>query len=442
MSEDLSAEMADFALYLPALSEKDAVHFTKKGAQGLNTVRPADLNFLNKNTRLWKYRWALASAGNFAYSSRSNIVTQRDPKSSFILGDSGGYQIGTGALKGTEKWKQYAREPNEIARLWMKSGIRDDLLRWLEVHCNLATTIDFPLWLRGDQGSPFHACSVESLTKLTLDTLHFIDAHRGRFGNCGFLNVLQGENDDEQNYRYEKVREFNFEGWAYGTNTNKANSLPLFVKRILLLRDENMLGAGREWLHILGQSRISWAVLLTAVQRSIRKTVSDRFNISFDSSSTSLWAGKYDMYADFPKLGENLIDWTIPRREFPNGHYAANHMTNDPFPAGSPLSSRFTVGDLNPVKGPMKPTFGKLSKLLIANHNTYVFIRGFIDANKAAFNGGAVPQEIADAVGVIADLFKTESWAGTLSDKGSILQRATRRPRVTGKANKVTGTPG
>ena len=220
MTEDLSAKIKNYALYLPAVSQS-YVEYTieKKDATAPRNLRPVDLNFLNSRSKLWTYKWCLASAGDLAYSDKSNAITQRDPKSSWVMGDSGGYQVGTGALRDTKGWSAFARKPDQIVRRWQKSRITDDILRWLDAHCDYAMTLDMPLWVKSParKKSPFHYCSVEQLTDMTVENLRYIDKHRGVVGNCKFLNVLQGNDENEEEYWYQRVREFEFEGWAFGT---------------------------------------------------------------------------------------------------------------------------------------------------------------------------------------------------------------------------------
>ena len=133
MTENLSAKINNYALYLPAVPTAFMEYVVKRDLNAPRNVRPLDLNFFNSRSKLWTYKYCLASAGHLAYSKKSNAITQRDPKSSFVLGDSGGYQVGTGALPDMKRWSAHARKTDEVSKLWYKSRIKitSDILRWL-----------------------------------------------------------------------------------------------------------------------------------------------------------------------------------------------------------------------------------------------------------------------------------------------------------------------
>lgn len=423
MTENLSAEIKNYALYLPATAPSYVEYaVAKRDPNAPRKVRPVDLNFLSSRSKLWTYQWCLASAGHLAYSNKANAITQRDPKSSWVMGDSGGYQVGTGALRDTKGWSAHARKPDQIVRLWQKSRITSDILRWLDAHCDYAMTLDMPLWVKSikQKSSPFHYCSVEQLTEMTVHNLRYIEKHRGVVGNCKFLNVLQGNTEAEENYWYRHVRDFEFEGWALGGMVSWRGGLRRVLKRILLLRDDGMLGGTRQWLHLLGTSQLIWAVALTAAQRGIQASTGSQFTVSYDSSTPFLWAGKYQQYPKSPRLTKNIKTWKFSSVKFPVGYAAATTNAKRRFPVGSPLSNLLTLGDMNPDTSPYAAhTFQTFSGHALGNHNVYVFLRAMIDANKKTFLDQSVPQELADMIGLIEKLFLCENWSSLLKKKGT-----------------------
>jgi hypothetical protein len=430
MTEDLSAQIKNYALYLPAVPTPFMEYVvTKRDPKAPRIARPIDLNFLNSHSKLWTYKYCLASAGHLAYSKKSNAITQRDPKSSWILGDSGGYQVGTGALPEMKKWSANVRKTAEISRLWQKAKtkINYDILRWLDANCDYAMTLDMPLWVKGDQfkETPFHNFSVKQLTDLTVDNLKYIDKHRGLVGNCKFLNVLQGNTEAEESFWYRQVRDFEFEGWALGGMVSWKGGLPRVLKRLLLLRDDGMLGGRRKWLHLLGCSQLIWSVALTAAQRSIQVNTSSEFTISFDTSTPFLWAGKFQQYPKPPQLTKDIRTWRFSNLKFPVGYAAATTNAKKPFPVGSSLSDLLTLGDMNPNKSKYAAqTFGTFSAHALANHNVYVYLRAIIDANKKVFTDKVAPQAIADMIGLIDELFSCEKWNSLLKRKEAKLETA------------------
>ena len=433
MTENLSARIRNYALYLPAVPA-NYMEYTieKRDVTAPQKLRAVDLNFLNPRSKLWTYKWCLASAGELAYSKKSNSITQRDPKSSWILGDSGGYQVGTGALRDTKGWSDFARKPDQIVQRWRKSRITHDILRWLDAHCDYAMTLDMPLWVKSTarKKSPFHYCSVEQLTDMTVENLRYIDKHRGAFGKCKFLNVLQGNDENEEEYWYQRVREFEFEGWAFGTKFKFESGIDRILKRILLLRDDGLLGGRRQLLHILGISQLTWAVALTAIQRGIQASTGSPFTVSFDSSTPFLWAGKFQTYPRPPQLTKDIRTWRFTSVPFPVGHAAATTDAKRRFPAGSPLSLLLTLGDMNPDKSAFSAqTFGRFSTPALGNHNAYVFIQSFIEANERAFEHVA-PQAIADMIGIIGKLFECEKWESLLKKEAPRLEATLRRSKL------------
>jgi hypothetical protein len=197
MREDLTTQIDNYALYLPALGQHYCEYVIGRSGTVSSGVRRVDLNFLNPNTRLWQYKWFLASAGYLAYSDKPNAITQRNPKSSWVMGDSGGYQVATGALKDLGGWSALSRDTDVIAGLWRRSDVKARVLNWLYAHCDYAMTLDMPLWVKLPKysQSPFHHCSLALLTELTVENLRYIGDRRGVIGKCRFLNVIQGNNE-------------------------------------------------------------------------------------------------------------------------------------------------------------------------------------------------------------------------------------------------------
>ena len=56
------------------------------------------------------------------------------------------------------------------------------------------------------------------------------------------------------------------------------------LKRIITPRDDELL-QDRDWIHFLGTSKLEWAVMLTSIQRQIRKHINPNITVSFDCAS-------------------------------------------------------------------------------------------------------------------------------------------------------------
>ena len=102
-----------------------------------------------------------------------------------------------------------------------------------------------------------------------------------------------------------------------GQNSSSKVAYDRILKRILLLRDDGMLGGRRQLLHILGISQLVWAVALTAVQRGIQASTGSPFTVSFDSSTPFLWAGKYQNYPKISAINERHSNVAIYERAIP-----------------------------------------------------------------------------------------------------------------------------
>jgi hypothetical protein len=81
----------------------------------------------------------------------------------------------------------------------------------------------------------------------------------------------------------------------------------LILKRLVALRYDNLLQEGiHDWMHFLGTSKLEWAVLLTVIQRAVRKYVNPAFTISFDCASPFLATANGQVYFEnvFPDNGK------------------------------------------------------------------------------------------------------------------------------------------
>jgi hypothetical protein len=71
----------------------------------------------------------------------------------------------------------------------------------------------------------------------------------------------------------------------------------LVLRRLVALRYDNLLEPGlHDWMHFLGTSKLEWAVLLTVIQRAVRKYVNPSFTISFDCASPFLATANGQVY--------------------------------------------------------------------------------------------------------------------------------------------------
>lgn len=130
----------------------------------------------------------LISAGhNYRFN---NFRKDLGASTAVVLGDSGGYQLISNAL--------------EYTNLIEDRGI---ILNWLENNCDIGVNLDI---------SP----SIKDMTfnealKLSYDNFKYF--HENQTGKIKLLNVIHGENKKELKKWYNKVKCFDFYGWAVGS---------------------------------------------------------------------------------------------------------------------------------------------------------------------------------------------------------------------------------
>ena len=312
--DDLTAKQKDYAVFLPAISGFYAT-FIGKQRDPVNGpyVDPArmpatlkdmeQMNWLNDQKSLFPYKWSLYSGGhaNLDLNKQDwseDMVRNRDPNT-LVLGDSGGFQIAKGLWEGD--WKANSGCPKAQKK-------REAVLKWLDNISNYCMTLDIPTWVIHDKKAS-KACQISTLQEAVDATKYnneYFMKHRKGKNNGGtkILNVLQGANHADADRWYDLMKDYcdpvkypdtHFDGWAMG-GQNMCD-VHLVLKRLVALRHDNLLQEGvHDWMHFLGTSKLEWAVLLTDIQRAIRKYVNPNFTISFDCASPFLATANGQVY--------------------------------------------------------------------------------------------------------------------------------------------------
>jgi len=360
LNKDLTASQNDYALFLPATSsfyasfigyQRHRYPYVQANRIPANFVNDVEsLNFLEPGAGLFNYKWCLYSAGHANLDLNKNddreslFRNRKRDGSSWVLGDSGGFQIGKGVWEG--EWKDPTGP--EVAALMAEAiakGIelvpqmdptgnpktdkngnpkytkvdhvklyqakldaaqkkREQVLNWMDTLMDYGMVLDIPAWVgRSPVGAKNSGVgSYEQAVEATkYNNEYFI---KNRNGNCKFLNVLQGENHAQADDWYDKMKHFcdpkiygdkAFNGWAMG-GQNMCD-VHLVLKRLVALRFDGLLEQGhQDWMHFLGTSKLEWALLLTDIQRAIRKYHNPNFTISFDCASPFLATANGQMY--------------------------------------------------------------------------------------------------------------------------------------------------
>jgi len=314
--DDLTAKQLDYAVFLPAISGFYATYIGKQRVE--NYVDPArmpqgltdmeQMNWLNSQKALFPYKWSLYSGGHANLDLTKDVpgedMVRKREAGTTILGDSGGFQIAKGLWEGD--WK--ANSGCAKAQ-----GKREAVLKWLDGVADYAMTLDIPTWIVNNPEACVKVGISTDPTQGHQDAInathynneYFIKHRKGvKEGGTKILNVLQGADHGAADEWYELMKGYcdpakypdrHFDGWAMG-GQNMCD-VHLILRRLVALRYDGFLQEGvHDWMHFLGTSKLEWAVLLTAIQRSIRKYVNPSFTISFDCASPFLATANGQVY--------------------------------------------------------------------------------------------------------------------------------------------------
>ena len=471
---DLKKSQRDYAVFLPAISTFYSTFIGRqRSSKYVDPTRvPAtlshgveSLNFFDPVKGIFYYPWALYSAGHAVLDLTKPAPKEamfhdrpRDGKS-WLLGDSGGFQIGKGVWEG--EW----RDPNgpevqarmaeciakgiEVIPLLDATGNprldkngnprttkidhvklyqaqidaaqlkRSQVLTWMDRLMDWGMVLDVPAWVcRSPAGVKATGISTyqEAVNATKYNNEYFI---KHRNGNCKFLNVLQGETHADAEDWYQQMKQYSdpklypnthFNGWSMG-GQNMCD-VHLVLKRLVALRFDGLLETGvHDWMHFLGTSKLEWAVMLTDIQRAVRKYHNPNFTISFDCASPFLananglvytytrmidrekWTYKMESSADDRKysqdtraFGDVLRDDKIVE-DFEDGPVSKLLKVND--------VCIYKPGDVNKNGKVSKTSWDSFSYALQMGHNVWAHINAVQRGNET-YDKGIIPNMLID----------------------------------------------
>ena len=390
---DLKQRNKDYAVFLPSISGFYQTFISKQHHEEfvpLNRI-PKEfengiegMNFLNKEQAYFYYPDALYSAGHAqlditkSYVEES-MVQQRNKADNFILGDSGGFQIGKGVIN--FDWQRFWEKQGDAGYVGTADKTRMSILNWLEFTADYSMVLDLPTW----SAAPINQARTGlkdfgDCLRATLFNNDFFLKHRQ--GKTKFLNVLQGGNNEDADTWYEAVKHYPFEGWAMGGNNMK--DADLMLRRLIKMRDEKLLEPGRDVIHFLGTSKLELACLLTAVQRNLREHVNPDMKITFDCASPFLATAYGQVYTQHVHRNNRfsyIMDKAIDDRRLAGSEVA--------WPWNSPVGERMTMGDvcyykpgdLNKLGKESRTSWDSFAYFLMMGHNVYQHIESVQRAN-------------------------------------------------------------
>ena len=449
--DNLTAKQLDYAVFLPAISGFYATFIGKQRdpvngpyvdparfPQGLTDME--QLNWLNSSKGLFPYKWSLYSGGhaNLDLTKQDwseDMVRNREP-GTFMLGDSGGFQIAKGLWEGD--WKANSGCPKAQKK-------REQVLAWLDGIADYGMILDIPTWVIHDKKASA-ACQITTLQEAVdatkFNNEYFMKNRKGKNnGGAKFLNVLQGDNHTSAEEWYQTMKVYcdpsvypntHFDGWAMG-GQNMCD-VHLVLKRLVALRYDNLLQEGvHDWMHFLGTSKLEWAVLLTVIQRAVRKYVNPNFTISFDCASPFLATANGQVYhhIDLPhdekwcyRMSPSVDDkkYSLDTRQY------SDVIVNDGYVKHfdeSPISQMLKIkdiciykpGDLNKIGKEGKTSWDSFSYALLMGHNVWTHIEAVQRANRE-FDAGFHPAMMRRSTGdyalfedIVEKIFATKDRA-------------------------------
>ena len=441
MKTNLTNEQKDYARFLPALSGFYATYVGKQRFdEYVETNRiPSNLkngveslNYINKDQGQFQYKWTLYSAGHAELdinkdAPKEDMVRNRDRNNSWILGDSGGFQIGKGVWEGD--WK----DPN-CPKAHKK---RDGVLRWMDEYMDYGMILDIPAWVsRSPAGQKATGITSyqEAVNATRINNDYFM---KNRSGACKFLNVLQGENHADADDWYDQMKDYcdpkkytdHFNGWSMG-GQNMCD-IHLVLKRLVALRYDGLLEKGiHDVMHFLGTSKLEWAVLLTDIQRAVRKYHNENFTVTFDCASPFLATANGQIYCELEtenrqkwvyRMVPSIDDKSLSQDTTPFGQAFVREGKHSSF-LDSPITAELMAkdiciygpGDLNKIGKEGKTSWDSFSYAIMMGHNVWMHINAVQEANRQ-YDKGVIPnmlvQEQFDRVlfrDVVEAIFATD----------------------------------
>ena len=479
--DNLTAKQNDYAVFLPAISgfygtfigrQRTSEYVDPKRFPQSLTDKLTDMeqmNWLNSTKALFPYKWSLYSAGHanldLTKVDPSEDMVRNREAGTFLLGDSGGFQIAKGLWEG--EW----RDPNsqevkdkmaamvalgiEVRPVLDKSGNpvitkgkpktvnidhaknyqalidaaqkkRDAVLKWLDGLSNYGMILDIPTWVVSDPHAS-SKCGIttheEAVAATKYNNEYFMQHRKGyKNGGTKFLNVLQGASHGEADEWYDTMKVYcdptvypdtHFNGWAMG-GQNMCD-VHLILRRLIAMKYDGLLQEGvHDWMHFLGTSKLEWAVLLTVIQRAVRKYANPQFTISFDCASPFLATANGQVYYEniFPHDGK----WSY--RMAPSADDKKYATDTRKWSTGviadgiydtwleSPISDMLTMrdiciykpGDVNKNGKEGKTSWDSFSYALLMGHNVWMHLTAVQEANRR-FDAGEHPAMMRRSTG-------------------------------------------
>lgn len=411
-----------YARFTPALNDKYAYFgadpATKHKARLPATIRPQDFDPFNEKSRLFYYPNVLYS-GIFGVSSDKNDVLRKNAGGYGLrIADSGGFS--------------FIANPKFSEVSW-----RAALLQWQEAYFDIGIVLDIPTRAIGVPGNGYD--SFDMCLHRTLDNLKFARDHQTSTRTC-LLSVYQGRNVDEAKSWLKAVEPYPLQGLAIAGDTRL--DIAFWVRNIIDMIDRGKFDHVRH-IHVLGTTQLTVAVLLTALQRALRKCTGREIAITFDSSLAFSIAQKYGRMSTYLKGGKNGL--TIGEHSMP--WYPGEFEPDAPFPYASPLADQCRMRDFLPRTVPAEPAMDHVGAQMLSNHTLCMDLWSIVQANRLVDMGqtsdkSPIAPSLRQAVRLIHEAFSgtdTGKHLRGLRDQQAALAIAAEPVERSGDSNAVFG---
>ena len=386
------------------------------------------------------------------------MVSQRNRANTFIITDSGGFQV----QQGTIEWYPEGHPRDTVATV----------LDWQEANADFVMALDFPTggisngnmlkhmraleaegvplrqWSNGSGLSrAYHACLEHTIR----NTVRMLNLRQQKGATTGFLSVLQGRNEEESRHWYEATHKLIQQSDGIAFAGTGRSDFSLMLARLMDMKRDGLLNRRLRHIHVLGTGTLMAGVLLTCLQRNLRlHTDAKEIQITYDTATPFQAANRYyEAFTHFYRDKEALqIPPGLQLGEAERDEHTLSlnewcwHRTRDLFEADRPRGglqrAESGVGDKAKVHdifyttkhGPHrkpKPTWP--GALLLTLHNVDVTVR----AQRAAINAylenrtDVLPLNVRSIAGLIDHAFNPARGASLLAASRGYSENSVRR---------------
>jgi hypothetical protein len=305
----------------------------------------ADLNYRfydDKFPEAFRHKYFLVTAGHF-YKQKGYRESLGLNNGSLVIGDSGGFQIASGAFKKFNPDKT----PTEI-------------FEWLEENSDLAVNLDVP---------PRMTMEGKFKESLALSKKHFDLFQKLQTGKTKFLNVIHSyDNPEDYAVWYDAVKHYEFNGWCVGSGGGSL-ARTMYAVALLLQRGE-FAKKNVQYIHFLGQTKIFDMLFYNFLQRMLDENGYSQVQVTTDSSTPVQYSlyGNVIHSANYSDLSYKLF--------YMDTKVKADADYRIPCQASCPICDRIGFLTYN--------TYDTYTRHMLSFHNFFMFLHIFKDIKKLA----------------------------------------------------------